>query len=512
MHNGNYYLIVDAGTTAIKAFAYNDHDEIIKYVQYNVPTRFPQPGWVEQDPVKYWEIVQDGIATLCNDLGKPLAIGIASQRATTIVWDKVSKEPLYNMITWQDARCTDLAEQLSREPIIRMGRVLGRLTEKITKFLPILERHDIIKYLISIANAGLKSNQPALHLRWLIDNVPDISRAIANKETVFGTLDSWLLWNLIHKHVTDYTNASATGLFDPFRLRWSEMVLKVLGLPRHIVPTLIDNSGILGTADVAMGAPVTAVIADQQSSLFSVGGAKAGTAKMTSGTGTFIDVNVGEDPRPAVMGVYPMVAIKVGGTVRYLVEGIVPATGSVIDWLLEVGLIEDVEVAGKVAEGTETSFGVTFIPSLAGLGTPYWVQDALGCIFGLSRGVRREHLIKATFEGLAFMLAETLKAVEKVAKTPISHVMADGNASKHDALLQLTSDFSGKVVVRVRNLEGSSRGAFLLARSSIKGLSVESCWIQPEVERVFKPREGKRVNLDRLQRALSTCIEISKSR
>ncbi len=507
----SYYLVIDAGTTTIKVFAYSERGEIIKRVQNSVPASFPQPGWVEQDPVKYWEKVLEGIRAVCDDLGKPRAIGITNQRATTVVWDRTEGEPLYNMITWQDTRGAELAEQLSRESIVRIGKALGRIVEVFAKLLPELEKHRAAKYLISIAHFSFGSNQPAIHLRWLIDNVPGVSRAIKSGRAAFGTLDSWLVWNLVRKHVTDYTNASATGLFDPFYLKWSDRILKILDIPRSILPELVNSAELLGNTDIALGAPIAAVIADQQASLFSAGGTRVGTAKITSGTGTFIDVNVGEDPKPAIMGTYPMVALKVGNRVQYLVEGIVQATGSAIDWLVELGLIESPAEADEHAERVGTSFGVVFIPTLAGLGTPYWINEALGCVFGISRGVRREHIVRAMLEGIAYRLTEVIQVIEKVAGIPIRQIIADGNASRHDTLLQLVADLSSKTIVRARNLEGSSRGAFLLARSAVNGLSIDEAWIKPEIEKVFEPRSSVEIDIGRLRRALRSCIEFSKA-
>lgn len=508
----SYYLVVDAGTTAIKVFAYSDSGEIVKQVQRRVLLLFPQPGWVEQDPVKYWEQVADCVEAVCSELGKPLAVGVTNQRATTVVWDRDSGNPLYNMITWQDARSADVAEQLSRESLIRLGKLTGRAVELLAKLLPQLGRSRAGKFMISLAHFKFGSNQPAVHLRWLIDNVPEVSQAIESGKAAFGTLDSWLAWNLVRKHVTDYTNASATGMFDPFSLRWSERILKILGVPGRILPQLVDNAGVIGYAETALGAPLAAMIADQQASLFSAGGTRAYSAKMTNGTGTFVDVNVGGDPKPALEGTYPMVALKVGSLVRYLVEGIEPATGSAVDWLVEVGLVEAPAEADELAGKAESAFGVTFIPSLTGLGTPYWVNEALGCIFGLSRGVKREHLVRALLEGLAFRLAEVIQAVEKVAGVAVKLLVADGNASRLNALLQLTADLSGKRIARAKNLEGSSRGAFLLAKSSVKGLSVEGAWEEPEIDRVFEPRREAAVDLARLRKALRSCVEFAGAR
>ncbi len=509
--NDGYYLIVDAGTTTIKVFAYNDSGKVIKKVVNKVPASFPKPGWVEQDPSLYWEKVFDGIKSVCDELGQPLAVGVTNQRATTVVWDKVDGEPLYNMITWQDTRAFDLAEELSKESLVRLGKFLGSLVEAFAKVFKRLGESRSVKYLITIAHFKFGSNQPGIHLRWLMDNVSEFAKAVKAGKAAFGTLDSWILWNMVGRHVTDYTNASATGIFDPFYLKWSDRLINILGIPREILPSVVDNTCHLGKSKVALDAPVTAVIADQQASLYSAGGTMRGAAKMTNGTGTFIDVNVGSEPVPAVGGTYPMVALKQGEKVIYLVEGIVQATGSAIDWLVDLGIIESPAEADELAELAKDSFGVVFVPALAGIGTPYWINEVRGCVHGLSRGTRREHLVRALMEGLAFRLSEVINVVESVSGMCFSEIVADGNASKHDVLLQLVADLSGKKVIRAKNLEGSSRGAFLLARGAIKGLSINEAWISPEVDKVFEPRADMGFNHEQWLRSLRSCINYYKS-
>mgnify|MGYP000312401326 CR=1 FL=1 len=510
LSNG-YYLIIDAGTTTIKAFAYDDSGEIIKKVVNRVPVSFPRPGWVEQDPSLYWEKVFDSVKRICDELGRPLAVGITNQRATTVVWDKVDGEPLYNMITWQDTRAYDLAEELSKESLVRLGRFLGSLVEAFAKVFKRLGESKSAKYLITIAHFKFGSNQPGIHLRWLMDNVSEFAKAVKAGKAAFGTLDSWILWNMVGRHVTDFTNASATGIFDPFYLKWSDRLIKILGIPREILPSVVDNMCYLGKSKVALDAPVTAVIADQQASLYSAGGARRGAAKMTNGTGTFIDVNVGSEPVPAVGGTYPMVALKQGEKAVYLIEGIVQATGSAIDWLVDLGIIGSPAEADELAELAKDSFGVVFVPALAGIGTPYWINEVRGCVYGLSRGTRREHLVRALLEGLAFRLSEVISIVESVSGIRFGEIVADGNASRYDVLLQLVADLSSKKVIRVKNLEGSSRGAFLLARGAVKGLSVDEAWISPEVEKVFEPRADSGLNPGRWLKSLRSCINYYES-
>ena len=244
-----YYLVIDAGTTAIKVFAYDDSGKIIRKVANKVPVSSPKPGWVEQDPLLYWEKVFNSVKSICDELGRPLAVGVTNQRATTVVWDKDDGEPLHNMITWQDTRAFDLAEELSKESLIRLGRLLGSVAEAFAKIVKRVGESRSVKYLITMAHFKFGSNQPGVHLRWLMDNVNEFARAVRAGKAAFGTLDSWILWNMVGKHVIDFTNASATGMFDPFHLRWSDRLTKILGIPlllSHMVTKILGRRRVAG--------------------------------------------------------------------------------------------------------------------------------------------------------------------------------------------------------------------------------------------------------------------------
>ncbi|MHA1616458.1 MAG: FGGY family carbohydrate kinase [Candidatus Njordarchaeales archaeon] len=484
-----YYLVLDVGTTTVKAFAYSPNEEILKKVEKSAPVRFPSPGWVEQDPEKLWEMVRDVIMEIYNEFGKPLAVGLANQRASTIVWDRSTGEPLYNMITWQDTRAIDIAEKYNKQLLLKFARTLGKTISLVVKH----SRNKRILYLLTLANFKLGPNQPIIHLKWLFENIEDIYKRAKNGELAFGTIDSWIIWKMIGIHATDYTNASATGLFDPFFMKWSDRLTKMLGIPKSILPKLIDNMGYFGEITILDGAPLTAVIADQQASLFSAGGLRKGTVKMTNGTGTFIDINVGETPQPARLGTYPLVALKVGKTVRYLLEGIIQSTGSAIDWLVSIGLIKSPEEASIKAEKS-VSEDTIFIPALAGLGTPYWNPNAKGLIYGITRATKKEDVIKALLEGIAFRCSEVIKILEEITKIEIKEIIADGNASRNDYMLQAIADFSGKRIIRVKNLEGTSRGVFLLTKGGLEKREIKNIHKKPEIEKIFEPKKEKQLS------------------
>ena len=485
----DYYLVFDLGTTRIKAFAYDEKGNIIKVVARNTKVIFPQPGWVEEDPLEFWEATINTGKEIVDDLGKPKAIAITNQRSSTIIWDKETGDPLYNMITWQDTRTAELAKEYTNKGSFKFIRGLGKFMKGVSTLLPFLKRSRRMKFLISAANFRFGTNQPIMHVRWLMDNVEEARSAINNGRAAFGTMDSWILYKLLGKHITDYTNATATGMFDPFYVRWSKTLLKTIDIPLDILPELVDVMGPYGTAKELEDAPVAASIADQQSSLYSAGGVKKGVIKMTHGTGTFIDINVGADPIPMSYGVYPMVAVKWKDKVYYLMEGIVQAMGSAIDWLVNMGVLESPAEADKYALAVEDTGGVVFYPALAGLGTPYWNPKVKGIIYGLTRAIRKEHLVRALLEGLAMSVAEVLDCIRKASGMEFNEIIADGGASKSDYLLQSIADFSGVKVLRPKNLEGTSRGAFLLAKGAIEGKSLEEAWVPPEIEKEFLPRK-----------------------
>jgi len=488
--SAKYYLILDIGTTTVKAFAYSEDGKILKKVLKTTNVLFPEPGYVEQDPEKLWQITYDAATEIINEYGKPNAMGITNQRASTIVWDKETGEPLYNMITWQDTRASDIAKKYTKVFLLKVGRAFGKIANGLSKIIPGSRKSKRLNYLVTMAFFKFGPNQPIMHLRWLLDNVDEVSKAAKDGKLAFGTIDSWIIWKMLSIHVTDYTNASATGLFDPFFLKWSDRLTKIVCIPKRILPKLIDNMGELGKVKIFENAPLTAVIADQQSSLYSAGGFNSGTIKITNGTGTFIDINVGKIPMPGRYGTYPMVAIKWRNKVNYLLEGIVQTTGSAVDWLVSIGILSDPSEASKLAESVKDSDDVIFIPALAGVGTPYWNPKVKGLILGLTRGTRREHIVKALLDGIAIRCAEVLSIIEKASGIKISHVIADGNASRNDYLLQAIADFSNKQIRRVENLEGTSRGAFLLAKGALNQLDIEKAWSEPTYDKIIDP--GKR--------------------
>ncbi len=503
----SYYLILDLGTTTIKAFAFNDNGEIIKERKRTVKIISPEPGWVEEDPVKYWEVTRSLIDDIVNELGNPIAVGITNQRTTTVMWDKTTGEPLYNMITWQDTRAGELAETYSKKSLLKIARVMGKFVGGVAKIIPSLRRRKSIIRALTLAYFKFGANQSIMHIRWLLDNNEDVKRAVRENRAAFGTVDSWIIWNLSKQHVTDYTNASATGLFDPFKLEWSDTLMKIVNISKSILPKIKDCMSDFGEITFLKDVHITAVIADQQASLFSAGGINIGAMKITNGTGSFIDINVGSTPVPGILGTYPMIALKWKNEVYYLLEGIVQATGSVIDWLVDVGLAKNPEEVSEIASTTSDSAGVIFVPTICGLGTPFWNAKVRGIIYGITRATTKNHLIRAAIEGIASRCAEVILLVEEIAGIKVDKIIADGNASRCDALLQFLANFTGKKIIRPRNLEGTARGAFLLARGGAKGLSLKDAWIPPTIEKQFDPVPS---DFGQWKKVLTTALSLSE--
>lgn len=488
----NYYLILDVGTTNVKAYAFSEEGE--KLLEKSMRTRpvYPEPGWAELDPEELIETVRRLIDEVTSSLGMPRGMGITNQRSSTVVWD--DEGALHNMITWQDTRTKNIVEAFSRDFLVRFGRALGKVFYGLSRLVPGIASLPKGAYIITLAHVGFGTSHSSMHLRWLMDNVPEVRRALERGEAKFGTIDSWIAWNLTGKHVTDYTNASATGLFDPFYLKWSDNIMGIVGIPKKILPGLHPNDLPVGETDY--GVPLLTMVADQQAALYRAG-VEPGSAKMTHGTGTFVDLNVGEKPKPASPGLYPMVALKTRKKTLYLLEGIINASGSAVDWLLKVGLVEDYsEISDAFKDLTLPR--VLFIPAFTGLSTPYLRPDFRGALLNLSFSVGRNDVIKALIAGIAMRVAEVIAAMESGTRVEISSLTSDGGASQIDPLLQLIADFSGKKIARPEELNGSAQGTFMITRAVAERRDVLSAWKEPRVERVFEPSGEKHEDFRRL--------------
>lgn len=483
----DYILVLDVGTTNIKALSFSMDGEILERIEERTKPIYPKPGWAEQDPMSIIETVYDLIDETEEKLGKPVGIALTNQRSTTTVWDKDTGEPLYNMITWQDTRTEELAKKYSSKFKIKFAKTLGKIVKTFSKVMPFLKKSRRGAYLITLAHFDFGTVQSSMHLRWMMDNVEEVKNAINSGKALFGTIDSWVAWNLTGKHVTDYTNASATGLFDPAFLKWSDNILEIVDIPKSILPDFVNNDEKIGTVQ-DYDVPLLSMIADQQASLY-MSGITRGDVNITNGTGSFVDFNVGENICPGDIGIYPLIALGTENKTLYLLEGTVNTLGTAIDWLIDIGFMEDYSDISKAFEKTSEECKLTFIPALSGLSSPYIRPDIKGTIFEITRDTSKEDFIQSLIMGLAMRCSEVIKTIEKTSGINAEKIIAEGGASQSDELLQATADLSERKISRPHFLNGSAYGAYLLAKSVHKNENPIETWSPPEIEENFEPRK-----------------------
>lgn len=480
-----YFLILDVGTTNVKACTFSE-GKLLKSAEEKLTVHHPQPGWAELDPMQLMRAVYRVMDAVVSKLGAPSAVGITNQRSSTVVWYRETGEPLCSIITWQDTRTADLVRRYSSKGLIVLGRTVGKAAEALSKIVKPLREKRSGAFLITLAHASFGSTHSSMHLRWIMDNVEGARSALEKGAAVFGTIDSWVVWNLTGEHVTDYTNASATGLFDPFSLRWSTTILKLLEIPSRCLPRIATNDAPIGRVS-HLDAPLLTIIADQQASLY-VAGVKRGTAKITCGTGAFIDINVGVKPLPAARGAYPMIALSTKERVLYLLEGFVTSAGSAIEWLMRIGLLKDYPELDEAAPRGRS--GIVFVPALDGLGTPFLKPDARAVLADLSSATTREDLIRGVLEGIAACCSIVIDHLQEASGIKIPGALADGGLAQSNFFLQLLADSSARRIARTRYANCSAYGAYMLCERIARGLDPIEYWSPPEISRVFEPKGG----------------------
>ena len=477
-----YIMALDQGTTSCRCIIF-EHDVTIKSLAQKEFTQYyPQPGWVEHDAQEIWDTTLEvaRIAMLKQKISaRDIAgIGITNQRETTIVWDKNTGKPVYNAIVWQCRRTSEMVDAL-----IEGG--CG----------------DMIR-----AKTGLVPDAyfSATKLKWILDNVPGVRERAEAGELYFGTVDSWLIWKLTGgmAHVTDYTNASRTMLFDIHRLCWDDELLELLDIPKCMLPEVRPSSQVYGWSQYELlggEIPVCGAAGDQQSALFGQCCFEPGDVKNTYGTGCFLLMNTGSEPVMSRNGLLTTIAATLPGQVQYALEGSVFTAGAAIQWLRdELGVISSAAESQEYAESVPDTAGVYVVPAFTGLGAPYWNQYARGMITGLTRGFSRAHLVRATLESIAYQTYDICQAMENDALVPLTRLKVDGGASANSFLMQFQSDLLGADVVRPECIETTALGAAYLAGLAVGFWSslddVRASW---ETEKVFIPEmsEERRSNL-----------------
>ena len=446
-----YVVALDQGTTSSRAILFNRAGEIVSRAQYPFRQIYPQPGWVEHDPMEIWatekRALAEAVDTAHIDPKQIAAVGITNQRETTILWDKATGRPVYNAIVWQCRRTAAICDQLKERG----------LSEAVTEKTGLL---------IDAYFSGTK-------IKWILDNVPDVRERAEKGELCAGTVDSWLIWNLTggKVHVTDYSNASRTMLFNIHTLRWDQELCAALGIPMGLLPEPRSNSEVYGTvaADIPgleylAGIPICGSVGDQPAALFGQGCFTPGQAKNTYGTGCFTLMNVGQVPVRSQSGLVTSVGWALGGKVSYALEGSVFNAGSTIQWLRdELGLIETAPDCDRLAESVPSSGGVYVVPAFTGLGAPYWDMYARGTIVGLTRGSTKAHIARAVLDSIAFQVTDLVRAMNADAPCPITTLRVDGGASVSDILMQTQADLLRLPVDRPAQVETTAFGAAALA-------------------------------------------------
>lgn len=470
-----YLLSIDAGTTSARCIIFDRQGSLCAMAQRALHMAYPHDGWVEQDAQEIWEaqlaVCQEAIDKLGIQPQQIAAIGITNQRETTIVWDKRTGKPIAPAIVWQCRRTASMAEDLRArglEPYIR--KTTGLLVDAYFS---------------------------ATKISWILEHVTDARQRAKRGELLFGTVDSWLIWNLTggKRHVTDVTNAARTMLFDIHRRAWDAAICRELDIPMQLLPEVVPSSGVLGETEPQLfgtSIPIAGVAGDQQSALFGQTCFEPGNAKNTYGTGCFLLMNTGDKPVESHNGLLTTIAWEIDGKTTYALEGSVFVAGAAIQWLRdEMGLVKQSVDTEVLAQSVRDTGGVYFVPAFTGLGAPYWDPYARGMLIGLTRGTSRAQVVRAVLESLAYQTADVLRAMQQDAGIALQTLRADGGASANSFLMQFQSDICHVPVTRPACVETTAMGAAFLAGlavgfwtdlSDIRRTVTAECTFQPKMD------------------------------
>lgn len=491
-------MALDAGTTSNRCILFNEKGEIVSVAQKEFTQIFPQPGWVEQDANEIWStqlgVAVEAMSKIGVSANEIHAIGIANQRETTIVWDKVTGEPVYHAVVWQCRRTSEFCDELKERGLTKLFR----------------DKTGLV----------IDAYFSATKLKWILDQVPEARERAKKGELLFGTVDTWLMWKLTkgRVHATDYSNASRTMMYNINELCWDKEILDILDIPECMLPEVMPSSGLYGKTDSSfLGGeiPIAGVAGDQQAALFGQTCFLPGEAKNTYGTGCFLLMNTGTKPVFSDNGLVTTLAWGIDGKVNYALEGSIFIGGASVQWLRdELRLIDSAEDSEYMARKVKDTNGCYVVPAFTGLGAPYWNQYARGTIVGLTRGVNKYHIIRATLESIAYQVSDVLRAMEADSGITLSALKVDGGASANDFLMQTQADIIQTPVNRPICLETTALGAAYLA-----GLAVgywkdfEDIRRNAGVSRAFVPEITKQECQERLdgwKRAVGCAISWTK--
>jgi len=457
-----YILSLDQGTTSSRAVLFDAGQHIVGVAQRELTQHYPQEGWVEHDPMEIYSsqyaVMMEVMTKSGIEVEQIAAIGITNQRETAVLWDKATGRPIHNAIVWQCRRTTDIVEELRR-------RGLAQYIKEATGLIP------------DAYFSGTK-------IKWMLDHVEGARERAKRGEVLFGTVDSWLIWKLSNSavHVTDYTNASRTMIYNIHTLEWDQKLLDALDIPREMLPRVCGCSQVYGHVMLqGCSVPIAGIAGDQQAALFGQACFAKGEVKNTYGTGCFLLMNTGDTPYTSKNGLLTTIAIGMDGQVQYALEGSVFVGGAVIQWIRdELRFIAESRDAEYYAQKVEDTGGVYLVPAFAGLGAPYWDMYARGCLVGLTRGTKREHIIRAAQESIAYQSYDLVSAMEKDTGIPFTGLRVDGGASRDAFLMQFQADILNAPVIRPQIRESTALGAAYLA-----GLAVGVWRDREEIKRLW---------------------------
>ena len=459
-------MAIDQGTTSSRAIIFDHDGNKVAISQQEFPQYFPQPGWVEHDPLEIWDSVQSVISNvMIKSQIKPYkiaAIGITNQRETTVIWDRHTGKPIYNAIVWQSKQTSDIAEQLIKDGY-----------------------KDMIHKKTGLV---IDSYFAATKIKWILDHVPSAREKAAKGDLMFGTIDTWLLWKLSGRrvHATDVTNASRTMLFNIHTLEWDQDILDLLEIPQSLLPEVKPSSAIYGyTGDYhfyGVQIPIAGIAGDQQAALFGQAAYDKGSIKNTYGTGAFIVMNTGLKPTLSDNGLLTTIAYGLDGQTHYALEGSIFVAGSAVQWLRDgLKMFNKASESEQMAVDAKTTGGVYVVPAFTGLGAPYWDQEVRGAMFGLTRGTERGHIIRATLEAIAYQTKDVVDTMVKDTQLPLTALTVNGGASRNNFMMQFQADILQTPIKRAAMEETTALGAAFLA-----GLAVDFWEDQDELRKLSR--------------------------
>ena len=459
-------MAIDQGTTSSRAIIFDHDGNKVAISQQEFPQYFPQPGWVEHDPLEIWDSVQSVISNvMIKSQIKPYkiaAIGITNQRETTVIWDRHTGKPIYNAIVWQSKQTSDIAERLIKDGY-----------------------KDMIHKKTGLV---IDSYFAATKIKWILDHVPGAREKAAKGDLMFGTIDTWLLWKLSGRrvHATDVTNASRTMLFNIHTLEWDQDILDLLEIPQSLLPEVKPSSAIYGyTGDYhfyGVQIPIAGIAGDQQAALFGQAAYDKGSIKNTYGTGAFIVMNTGLKPTLSDNGLLTTIAYGLDGQTHYALEGSIYVAGSAVQWLRDgLKMFNKASESEQMAVDAKTTGGVYVVPAFTGLGAPYWDQEVRGAMFGLTRGTERGHIIRATLEAIAYQTKDVVDTMVKDTQLPLTALTVNGGASRNNFMMQFQADILQTPIKRAAMEETTALGAAFLA-----GLAVDFWEDQDELRKLSR--------------------------